>query len=54
MKTAEDPDGYQADRFNHRGHTFEAFDIRDWSTGGQGQYYKVACRRVREAEADEA
>ena len=53
VRGADDPDGYLADRFTHRGRRFEVFEVRDWSAGNQGLYYKAFCKRVRDAEVDE-
>lgn len=54
LKSADDPEGYMADRLVHRGRTFEVFELRNWTSGGQGLFFKAFCARVREAEADEA
>lgn len=54
IRGAGDPEGYQADRFTHRSRHFEVFEVRDWGAGGQGLYFKAFCKRVRDAETDEA
>lgn len=54
LRGAEDPEGYSADRFVHRARRFEVFDVRDWTAGAQGIFFKASCRRVRDAEGDES
>lgn len=54
LRTASDPEGTMADRFDYEGMEFEVFRVENWSTGGQGLYYKALAARVRDRAEDQA
>ncbi len=54
LRTASDPDGNMADRFDYEGRTFEVFQVDNWSSGGQGQYFRAMAARIRDRAQDDA